>query len=124
MVLPRLAVETCLTGRTWGEVWRHQVRWARTIRVSQGAGYAGLCLANASLWALVAILVVNSVIGLFYNLRLMTAMFRAADGVPVAETVPRPVVASVALAVLAAALLCLGLYPAPALRLIQAIAGE
>ena len=56
VVLPRLAVETCLTGRTWGEVWRHQVRWARTIRVSQGAGYAGLCLANASLWALVALL--------------------------------------------------------------------
>jgi ceramide glucosyltransferase len=55
VVLPRLAVETCLTGRTWGEVWRHQVRWARTIRVSQGAGYAGLCLANASLWALVAL---------------------------------------------------------------------
>jgi len=79
---------------------------------------------KSSLWALVAILVVNSVIGLFYYLRLMTAMFRAADGVPVAETVPRPVVASVALAVLAAALLCLGLYPAPALRLIQAIAGE
>jgi ceramide glucosyltransferase len=55
VVLSKLAVETCLTGRTWGDVWRHQVRWARTIRVSRGGGYAGLPLANASLWALVAL---------------------------------------------------------------------
>jgi ceramide glucosyltransferase len=56
VVLSKLAVETCLADRTWGEVWRHQVRWARTIRVSRGGGYAGLPLANASLWALVALL--------------------------------------------------------------------
>jgi ceramide glucosyltransferase len=53
-VLSGVSVETNLSGRTWGEVWRHQVRWARTIRVSRGGGYAGLPLANASLWALVA----------------------------------------------------------------------
>ena len=54
VVLSRLVVETCLAGRTWGEVWRHQVRWARTIRVSRGA-YLGLPLSNASLWSLVAL---------------------------------------------------------------------
>lgn len=56
VVLSKLVVETCLTGRTWGEVWRHQVRWARTIRVSRGGGYLGLPLANGSLWALAALL--------------------------------------------------------------------
>jgi ceramide glucosyltransferase len=54
VVLSRLVVETCLSGRTWGEVWRHQLRWARTIRVSRGA-YLGLPLSNASLWSLVAL---------------------------------------------------------------------
>ena len=53
VVLSRLAVETCIAGRTWREVWRRQVRWARTIRVSRGA-YLGLPLSNASLWSLVA----------------------------------------------------------------------
>ncbi|MFB3777786.1 MAG: ceramide glucosyltransferase, partial [Bryobacteraceae bacterium] len=28
--LSRLVVTTWLSGRTWGEVWRHQARWART----------------------------------------------------------------------------------------------
>ena len=55
VVLSRLAVETSVTGRTWGQVWRRQVRWARTIRVSRGA-YLGLPLSNASLWALAALL--------------------------------------------------------------------
>jgi ceramide glucosyltransferase len=54
VVLSRLVVTTWLSGRTWGEVWRHQVRWARTIRVSRGA-YLGLPLSNASLWALAAL---------------------------------------------------------------------
>ncbi|MCZ2153480.1 MAG: glycosyltransferase [Bryobacterales bacterium] len=45
-------VETSLSGETWGGVWRHQLRWARTIRASRPGGYAGLPVANASLWAL------------------------------------------------------------------------
>ena len=56
VVLARLAVETSLEGRTWGGIWRHQVRWARTIRVSRRGGYAGLPLSNGSVWALVAFL--------------------------------------------------------------------
>jgi ceramide glucosyltransferase len=55
VVISKLAVETWHTGRTWGEVWRHQVRWARTIRVSRPVGYVGLVLGNASLWSLVAL---------------------------------------------------------------------
>ena len=51
VVLSRCVVETSLPGRTWGDVWRHQLRWARTIRVSRGGGYAGMPLSNGTLWA-------------------------------------------------------------------------
>ncbi len=51
VTLSRCVVETSLPGRTWGDVWRHQLRWARTIRVSRGGGYAGMPLSNATLWA-------------------------------------------------------------------------
>ena len=44
-------VETSLTAEAWGEIWRHQLRWARTIRASRPDGYAGLPVTNASLWA-------------------------------------------------------------------------
>lgn len=49
-VLPE-PVETSLTAETWREVWRHQLRWARTIRASRPDGYAGLPVTSASLWA-------------------------------------------------------------------------
>lgn len=41
-------------GGTWSEIWRHQVRWARTIRVSKPGGYVGVPVTFATLWALVA----------------------------------------------------------------------
>ncbi len=41
-------------GGTWRQVWSHQVRWARTIRVSKFAGYLGLPVTFATLWALLA----------------------------------------------------------------------
>lgn len=49
-------VETHLSGNSWGEIWRHQLRWARTIRVSRPGGYFGYVITNASVWALVAII--------------------------------------------------------------------
>ncbi len=53
-VLSHIVVETHLSGRSWRDAWRHQLRWARTIRVSRGAGYAGLPITNATLWAVLA----------------------------------------------------------------------
>jgi ceramide glucosyltransferase len=53
-VLSDVVVETGLSGG-WGEVWRHQIRWARTVRVSKPGGYVGLPITNATLWALVLI---------------------------------------------------------------------
>ena len=51
----RQVVETDLGAGTWGGVWRHQLRWARTIRVSRTGGYFGYVVTHATLWALVAL---------------------------------------------------------------------
>ena len=52
-VLSDVVVETHLGGG-WRDVWRHQIRWARTIRVSKFAGYLGLPVTFATFWAVVA----------------------------------------------------------------------
>ena len=51
-VLSDAIVETHLGGG-WMDVWRHQIRWARTIRVSKFYGYLGLPFTFATFWALV-----------------------------------------------------------------------
>ena len=52
--ISEVVVTTRLSGGMWGSAWRHQLRWARTIRLSRGAGYAGLPITFATLWVLVA----------------------------------------------------------------------
>ena len=52
-VLSEAIVSTHLGGG-WREVWAHQVRWARTIRVSNFAGYVTLPITFATVWAIVA----------------------------------------------------------------------
>jgi ceramide glucosyltransferase len=54
--MARLVVDTHIAYPTWRAMWRHQVRWARTIRVSRGDGYLGLPITHAGLWALLALL--------------------------------------------------------------------
>ena len=49
-VLSDTVVTTRLSGG-WADVWRHQVRWARTIRVSKFGGYLGLPITFAAVWA-------------------------------------------------------------------------
>jgi len=58
-------VETSLGARTWREAWDHQLRWARTIRVSRGGvlGYLGLPVTFATLWAFVAFFTGNPFFG-------------------------------------------------------------
>jgi ceramide glucosyltransferase len=53
-ILSDVIVSTGLQERSWRAAWRHQVRWARTIRLSRGAGYAGLPITFATLWAVAA----------------------------------------------------------------------
>jgi len=52
-VLSDVIVATHLGG-AWREVWSHQVRWARTIRVSKFSGYLGLPATFATVWAVAA----------------------------------------------------------------------
>jgi ceramide glucosyltransferase len=49
-----IVVSTDLGAGTWGQTWRHQLRWSRTIRVSRPSGYYGYAVTHATLWALVA----------------------------------------------------------------------
>jgi ceramide glucosyltransferase len=52
-ILSHVVVSTRLSAGSWGAAWRHQLRWARTIRLSRGGGYAGLPITFATLWAVV-----------------------------------------------------------------------
>lgn len=53
--LSEYVVETSLGDATWSGAWKHQLRWARTIKVSKGAGFAGLFITHAGVWALAAL---------------------------------------------------------------------
>jgi len=55
VVFTPAVVETSLGGESWGDAWRHQLRWSRTIRVSRPSGYYGYVVTHATLWALVAL---------------------------------------------------------------------
>ena len=56
-VISKVVVATRMHGggsaSSWKAVWEHQLRWARTVRVSRPGGYAGLPVTHASFWALV-----------------------------------------------------------------------
>ena len=49
-----VVVETDLGAESWAQTWRHQVRWARTIRTSRPGGYFGYAVTHATIWAVVA----------------------------------------------------------------------
>lgn len=55
VALAEAVVETNLGGESWAQVWRHQLRWQRTIRVSNAAGYYGYAVTQASFWSLLAL---------------------------------------------------------------------
>lgn len=76
-------VETRLGAESWGAAWRHQVRWARTIRVSRPAGYCGYVVTHATLWAIVA-----ACAG-FWKTAAATLLVRMAAGIVTAARVLR-----------------------------------
>jgi ceramide glucosyltransferase len=55
--IPPFAVAHVCTQRSLRGLWRHQLRWARTIRSIDPAGYAGSIVSHAFPWALIAALV-------------------------------------------------------------------
>lgn len=54
IALADTVVETNLGAGTWRDVWKHQVRWSRTIRVSRPAGYFGYLVTQVTFWSIVA----------------------------------------------------------------------
>jgi len=52
VLLSPVVVECRESPKNWLEVWRHQLRWARTIRVCQPLPYFFSILSNAMLWPL------------------------------------------------------------------------
>ena len=54
-MLSTYVVETSLNEASWLGVWRHQLRWARTIRFSKG-GHRGLPITHTGLWIIASAL--------------------------------------------------------------------
>ncbi len=54
LVLLPYVVETVLDSETLRDVWRHQVRWARTYRVCQPVGWFFSIVTHATLWGVAA----------------------------------------------------------------------
>jgi NADH-quinone oxidoreductase subunit N len=74
--------------------------------------------ASSARWALIIILVVSSVIGLFYYLRLVATMYAPPDSEST-TVVPARSIGGAVLAALTCLLLWLGIYPNPVLRVIE-----
>lgn len=52
LALSTVPVECWSESMNWSAVWKHQLRWARTIRVCQSAPYFFSILSNPTLWPL------------------------------------------------------------------------
>ncbi len=75
VVLSTCVVETALGDATWRGVWQHQLRWARTIRLSKGSAYLGLPITHTGLWAAVALLLgFLPLAGMLIALRILAAL--------------------------------------------------
>lgn len=87
-----------------------------------GKFYVVAAGASAGVWALIIILVLSSVIGAFYYLRVICALYAGAPerSEEPAEVAPRMAFGSSVLVVLTLLLIWLGVYPAPLLHLIRA----
>jgi ceramide glucosyltransferase len=57
IVISPVVVECWSAPMSWAAVWKHQLRWARTIRVCQPAPYFFSILSNATLWPLLWLIV-------------------------------------------------------------------
>ncbi len=54
-VLSSYIVETSLGDTTWAGIWRHQIRWSRTVRRSAGPSFYGVFITHAGLWSALAL---------------------------------------------------------------------
>lgn len=56
VALAREVVETSVPPYSFGQFWEHQLRWARTMRVSRPGGYRGVALTLGLPWAILLVL--------------------------------------------------------------------
>lgn len=86
-----------------------------------GKFYLTIAAGSAALWSLLLVMMIMSGTGLFYYLRVVVAMFmQPAAGASTRRDASRiPFTAGLTLTVLTAALVWLGVYPAPLIRLIH-----
>jgi NADH-quinone oxidoreductase subunit N len=117
------------SGLAWRRPWLAGVFTAMLLSLAGiplTAGFIGKFFvvaagAGSALWLLLVVLVINSVIGLYYYLRIIVALYSRLDHeVPAAAALSRS--GSVTLTALTLLLLWLGVYPAPVIQLIQKMA--
>jgi ceramide glucosyltransferase len=56
IAIPPFAIAHICTETSLRDLWRHQLRWARTVRSIDPRGYAGSLVSHALTWALIAVL--------------------------------------------------------------------
>jgi ceramide glucosyltransferase len=64
IVLSPVVVECWSGSMDWSAVWKHQLRWARTIRVCQPLPYFFSILSNATLWPMLWLMVQPALLSL------------------------------------------------------------
>lgn len=117
-------------GLAWRRPWLAGVFTAMLLSLAGiplTAGFVGkfyLITAGITsmLWLMVAVLIVTSVVGLFYYLRVVVAMYSAVAPVRAADVEPSSEpswTAGLVLTILTGLLIALGVYPAPILRVIE-----
>jgi ceramide glucosyltransferase len=78
VVLGDPVVETWLGAGKWRDVWTHQVRWSRTIRVSRSSGYFGYIVTQTVWWCLLAAAAGNVSVSLAcYAVRMISGLLIA-----------------------------------------------
>ena len=108
IALSPVVVECWSAPMGWADVWKHQLRWARTIRVCQSAPYFFSLLSNATLWPLLWLIVrpaapVAACVFFCFLVRILTALNlqqrlnrnpdpggRASPGTPFPHSPPQP----------------------------------
>jgi NADH-quinone oxidoreductase subunit N len=88
-----------------------------------GKIYVAAAGVEASLWVLLIVLVLGSIIGVFYYLRIVIRMFRRPEEVEMQPLIPAglSIPSGVALLVLTVLLVGLGVFPGPLFRIVQAM---
>src|SRR6185369_4535520 len=56
VALSQEVVETSIPPYSFPRFWEHQLRWARTMRVSRPLGYAGVVVTFSLAWAMLLVL--------------------------------------------------------------------